>query len=159
MMRIADILAISAPIGIGVVRIANFVNQELWGSTTDLPWGVVFTGQYQARHPSQLYEAFLEGFVIFFVLWLASRKFKILTKPGWATGMFLLMYGVFRYLVEFIRLPDEGVSQFGIMSRGQAYSVPMVIVGIIIIFWAAKRMALAPEWPPAEEETKTTKAA
>ena len=154
--RVADVAAISAPIGLGLVRVANFVNQELWGSTTDLPWGVVFKGQYQARHPTQLYEAFLEGFVIFFVLWIASRKFKILTKPGLATGLFLLMYGVFRFAVEFVRLPDEGVTQFGILSRGQAYSLPMVIIGAVVIFWAAKRKAVAPEWPI--EETPKDKA-
>jgi len=154
-MRVADILAISAPIGLGLVRLANFVNQELYGRATDVPWAFIFTENgfpLSPRHPSQLYESFLEGFVIFSVLWLASRKFKILTKPGLATGMFLTMYGSFRIFVEFFREPDATL--FGPLTRGMTYSLPMVIIGMLVIVWAAKRASVAPEWPPAEEDDK-----
>ncbi len=152
LMRMADLAAISAPIGIGLVRLANFVNQELYGRVTDVPWAFIFKGNWEARHPSQLYEAFLEGVVIFCVLWLATRKFKILTKPGIATGLFLVMYGLFRFLVEYVREPDFGREQFGFLTRGQAYSLPMLIIGILVVVWAMKRPALAPEWPKEEEK-------
>ena len=157
LMRVADILAISAPIGLLLVRLANFVNQELYGRVTDVPWAFIFTENgfpLSPRHPSQLYESFLEGGVIFCVLWLASRKFKILTKPGLATGMFLAMYGSFRIFVEFFREPDVGVAQFGPLTRGMTYSLPMVIIGVLVIVWAAKRAPVLPEWPPADEDDK-----
>jgi len=149
LMRVADILAISAPIGIGLVRLANFVNQELYGRITDVPWAFIFTENgfpLSPRHPSQLYEAFLEGAVIFSVLWFASRKFKILTKPGLATGMFLAMYGGFRIFVEFFREPDATL--IGPLTRGMTYSLPMLIIGVLVILWAAKRASVTPEWPP-----------
>ena len=157
LMRVADLAAISAPIGLGLVRLANFVNQELYGRVTDVPWAFIFYENdfpLSPRHPSQLYEAFLEGLVIFSVLWFASRKFKILTKPGIATGMFLMMYGLFRFSVEFVREPDFGREQFGFLTRGQAYSLPMLIIGVLVVLWAIKRKALAPEWPPTEENDK-----
>ncbi len=155
LIRVADILAISAPIGIGLVRLANFVNQELYGRETDMPWAVIFMRDsywLNPRHPSQLYEAFLEGLVIFSVLWFASRKFKILTRPGLATGMFLMMYGSFRIFVEFFREPDAAL--FGPLTRGMTYSLPMVIIGVLVILWASKRAPVLPEWPPAEEDDK-----
>lgn len=153
LMRVADILAISAPIGLLLVRLANFVNQELYGRETDVPWAFRFYNQeyefyLNPRHPSQLYEAFLEGAVILFVLWLASRKFKILTKPGLATGMFLAMYGSFRIFVEFFREPDATL--FGPLTRGMTYSLPMVVIGVLVILWAAKRAPVISEWPPEE---------
>lgn len=150
LMRIADILAISAPIGLFLVRLANFVNQELYGRETDMPWAVIFSPEgypLAPRHPSQLYEAFLEGIVIFSVLWFGSRKYKILTKPGMATGLFLLLYGLFRFLVEFVREPDYGIEQFGIITRGQAYSLPMIFVGILVFLAAKRKQAVAPLWP------------
>ncbi len=158
LMRMADLAAISAPIGIGLVRLANFVNQELYGRVTDVPWAFVFKVDWQPRHPSQLYEAFLEGVVIFCLLWLASRKLKILTKPGLATGLFLVMYGLFRFLVEYVREPDEGRMQFGFLTRGQAYSLPMLIIGVLVVIWAMQRSALKPEWPKDEDEKPAKKA-
>ena len=158
LLRMADMAAISAPIGIGLVRLANFVNQELYGRVTDVPWGFIFKDNWQARHPSQLYEAFLEGVVIFCVLWLATRKFKILTKPGIATGLFLVMYGMFRFLVEFVREPDVGREGFGVLTRGQAYSLPMLIIGVLVVVWAMKRSALKPEWPKDADEKPAKKA-
>ncbi len=156
LMRVADLAAISAPIGPGLVRLANFVNQELYGRETDVPWGVIFRSPQgfllNPRHPSQLYESFLEGFVIFAVLWLASRKFKALTKPGLCTGLFLLMYGTFRILVENVREPDAEL--FGPLTRGMAYSLPMVIAGILVILWASKRPSVAPLRPAEAKDAK-----
>lgn len=155
LMRVADILAISAPIGLLLVRLANFVNQELFGRETNVPWAFIFKKDgywLEPRHPSQLYEAFLEGLVIFSVLWLASRKFKILTRPGLATGMFLLMYGSFRIFVEFFREPDA--EKFGPLTRGMTYSLPMVIIGVLVILWAAKRAPVLPEWPAEDEDDR-----
>jgi len=97
--RWADMAAIGAPIGLGAVRTANFINQELYGRETDVPWAFIFWGQDDerlSRHPSQLYEAFLEGLVIFLILWFFARKRKALTKPGICAGLFFLLYGVFR---------------------------------------------------------------
>ncbi len=152
LMRIADILAISAPIGLFLVRLANFVNQELYGRETDVPWAVIFKpgGRLLApRHPSQLYEAFLEGIVIFSVLFIASRKGKILTKPGQATGLFMLMYGTFRFLIEFVREPDA-IAQFDPLTRGQVYSLPMIVFGVIVLVWARRQKPVAPRWPESE---------
>jgi phosphatidylglycerol:prolipoprotein diacylglycerol transferase len=151
-MRVADLAAISAPIGLFLVRIANFVNQELWGRITDVPWAVRFRLDPAGypRHPSQLYEAFLEGFVIFTVLWIASRKFKSLTRPGLSAGMFFLLYGTFRVVVENFREPDFGITQFGFLTRGMAYSLPMVLIGLGLIAWALKRPPVSPARPPKE---------
>lgn len=157
LMRIADLAAISAPIGLGLVRLANFINQELYGRVTDVAWAFRFdtdpTGR--PRHPSQLYESFLEGFVIFAVLWIASRKFKALTKPGLSTGLFVLMYGSFRIFVENFREPDA--TMFGPLTRGMAYSLPMVIIGILVIFWALKRPPVSPQRPPEDPKIETKK--
>lgn len=138
-LTLADLGAIGAPIGLLLGRIANFINGELWGAPTDAPWGVVFGGAAGdiARHPSQLYEAFLEGLVIFVVLYLLSRK-----KPPFARGtyigLFLTMYGVFRFVIEFVRQPD---SQLGYLwgdwlTMGQVLSLPLIIVGIGILAYA-----------------------
>ncbi len=154
LMRIADILAISAPIGLFLVRLANFVNQELYGRETDVPWAVIFRpeGRLLApRHPSQLYEAFLEGIVIFSVLFLAARKGKILTRPGMAAGLFMFLYGCFRYLVEFVREPDP-IAQLSFMTRGQLYSLPMIVIGLLVYVWARKQNPVAPVWPETDTE-------
>ncbi|PHR55096.1 MAG: prolipoprotein diacylglyceryl transferase [Robiginitomaculum sp.] len=151
--RIADLAAISAPIGIGLVRIANFINQELYGRVTDVSWAFIFDTSPYPRHPSQLYESFLEGFVIFIVLFIGARKFKTLTKPGLSTGMFLVMYGAFRIFVENFREPDVGIAQFGFLTRGMMYSLPMVIIGLIVIMWALKRPAVAVLRPTEEVPT------
>ena len=148
LMRMADLAAISAPIGLFLVRLANFANQELYGRITDVAWAVRFKTDPAGypRHPSQLYEAFLEGAVIFSVLWLTSRKFKALTKPGLSTGLFLVMYGSFRIFIENFREPDP-IPQFGALTRGMAYSLPMLIIGLAVVLWAIKRPAVAPSRP------------
>lgn len=139
--RLSDLIAIGAPLGLFAVRIlGNFFNQELYGRVTDVPWAMIFsTDPYLLpRHPSQLYEAFLEGLVIFIFLRYIMFKFKALMIPGLCTGFFIFLYGCFRFLVEFFREPDN-INQFGILTRGMTYSIPMIIIGALIIFKATSR--------------------
>lgn len=146
LMRIADLAAIGAPIGLGLVRLTNFVNQELYGRVTDVPWGFIFSTapDSQPRHPSQLYEAFLEGLVIWLILRILCTRFKALTKPGVCAGVFIMLYGLFRFSVEFVREPDN-ISQFGILTRGMAYSLPMAIIGFALLLWAWRRHPVSPK--------------
>ncbi|MGB0907170.1 MAG: prolipoprotein diacylglyceryl transferase [Maricaulaceae bacterium] len=139
--RVADMAAIGAPLGLFMVRLfGNFFNQELYGRPTDVAWGFIFNSDPLStpRHPSQLYEAALEGLVLWALIRLASHKFKALTKPGICAGIFFLGYGVFRIFVEFFREPDP-IPQFGDITRGMAYSMPLVVVGLAIIIWAKRR--------------------
>lgn len=131
---VCDMGVIGAPIGLFFGRCANFVNGELWGKETDLPWGVMFeTGGGVYRHPSQLYEAMLEGLVIFAVLYALSRR--VPPRPqGTFMGTFLTLYGVFRFLVEFVRVPDAQLGYlFGPITMGQLLSLPLVLLGIAIL--------------------------
>jgi len=144
--RIADMAAVGAPLGILAVRFfGNFINQELYGRVTDVPWGFIFATapDSQPRHPSQLYEAFLEGIVIFLVLRLLCLRFKALTKPGLCAGMFVLLYGSFRFFVEFFREPDATL--FGPLTRGMTYSLPMVLIGLGVMLWASRRSPVSPK--------------
>ncbi len=140
-LTLADLGAIAAPLGLFFGRCANFVNGELWGAPTDLPWGVVFGGAAgtMARHPSQLYEALLEGLVIFLVLYLLSRRRPPLPR-GTFIGGFLAMYGVFRFLLEFVRQPDAQLGYLwgGWLTMGQLLSVPLIVAGVALIIYAAK---------------------
>ncbi len=138
-LTLVDLCCIGAPIGLFFGRCANFINGELWGAPTDLPWGVVFGGSagMMPRHPSQLYEALLEGVVIFVVLFVLSRK-RPPRPRGTFIGLFLIMYGVFRILLEFVREPDV---QLGYLigdwfTMGQLLSIPLVLVGIGILIYA-----------------------
>ena len=152
--RWADMAAIGAPLGLGAVRLANFVNQELWGRPSDVPWAVIFrkdNAGWIPRHPSQLYEAFLEGFMIFIIIWYFTRKKKILTKPGIAAGIFFFLYGLFRFLVEFVREPDASELIPG-LTRGMTYSLPMIFIGLAIIWWANKRPPAAAKHMLEEEK-------
>lgn len=138
---IADLCVIGAPIGLFFGRCANFVNGELWGAATDLPWGVVFGGYAGdiARHPTQLYEALLEGVVIFIVLFTLARKLP--PRPrGTFLGLFLVMYGCFRFLIEFVRQPDAqmGYLAGGWFTMGQALSLPLMVVGVCLLIWATR---------------------
>lgn len=140
-LTLADLAVVAAPIGLFFGRLANFINGELWGSPTDLPWGVVFDGLAgtMPRHPSQLYEALLEGVVIFIVLYALSRKNPPLHRGSYM-GLFLIMYGVFRFCIEFVREPDV---QLGYLygdwfTMGQLLSVPLIIVGIAVLVYALK---------------------
>jgi phosphatidylglycerol:prolipoprotein diacylglycerol transferase len=141
---ILDFVAPIVPLGLGFGRIGNFIGQELWGRPTELPWGMVFPRDPLglARHPSQLYQAFLEGVVLFAILWWFSSR----PRPRWAVGaVFISSYGLFRILVEFVREPDAGIGfvAFGWLTRGQLYSLPMVIGGIALLVWAYRRESRA----------------
>lgn len=135
----ADFVAPLIPFGLGIGRLGNFINDELWGRVTDVPWAVLFpSGGYIPRHPSQLYEAFLEGIVLFTILNLYIRKPRPL---GSVSGMFLLFYGLFRFLVEFFREPDPQLGlYFGQeISMGQILSTPMIIIGAMMIWYSYKK--------------------
>lgn len=126
---VADVLAVVAPIGLFLGRIANFVNAELVGRPTSLPWGVVFPGDIVARHPSQLYEALLEGPVLLIILVMAFRHHR---RSGTVAALFLVIYGLFRIAVEFVRQPDEqiGFLAFGCLTMGQVLSAALVVIGV-----------------------------
>ena len=139
---LADLAVIGAPLALCLGRCANFVNGELWGKPTDLPWGVVFGGTAgdMPRHPSQLYEAFLEGIVLFCILQVLSRK-KPLLPQGTFMGVFVMGYGIVRFLVEFVRVPDAQLGYLlgGVITMGQLLSLPLVIAGIALIIFARHR--------------------
>ena len=138
-----DLAMVGLPCGLFFGRIANFINGELWGKPTDLPWGVVFeTGGNVARHPSQLYEALLEGLVILIVMIVLSRR--VPARPqGTFLGTFLLLYGVFRFLIEFVRVPDAQLGYLaGWLTMGQLLSLPLIILGVIELVLATRR-----QWP------------
>ncbi|MEA3410637.1 MAG: prolipoprotein diacylglyceryl transferase [Pseudomonadota bacterium] len=120
-------------------RVGNFINGELWGRITDSPLGMVFPGAGALpRHPSQLYEAALEGIVLFILLWVYSSK----PRPvGSVSGLFLLLYGVFRFSVEFFRLPDEhiGYLAFGWLTMGHVLTLPMILAGVALMVWARRK--------------------
>lgn len=141
-LTLADMGAIAAPIGLFLGRCANFVNGELWGDFTDLPWGVVFGGAAGAmpRHPSQLYEALLEGVLLFAILFALSRKLP--PRPrGTFIGVFLVLYGCFRFAIEFVRQPDAQLGYLwgGWLTMGQLLSVPLIVAGIAILVFAIRR--------------------
>jgi phosphatidylglycerol:prolipoprotein diacylglycerol transferase len=156
----ADLLALATGPGLLFGRVANFINAELWGRPTTVPWGVVFPGERAqhcpgvfgecARHPSQLYEAGLEGLLLFMVL-VVFAYLGSLRRPGLVTGLFLLIYGAGRYLVEFYRVPDPQFfsatnlsgfaytyGDFGI-TMGQVLSLPMIAVGVLLIVLKGKK--------------------
>ena len=142
--QLMDYIAPVVPIGLGAGRIGNFINAELWGRATDLPWAMVFPAwsapQQLARHPSQLYQFAMEGVLLFTILWLYTRK----PRPTMAvSGMFALWYGIFRIVAEFVRVPDAqlGYLAFGWLTMGQLLSLPMVALGIFLIIHAYRRQA------------------
>lgn len=130
--KVADALALVAPVGLFLGRIANFINAELVGRPTGLPWGVIFPGEWFARHPSQLYEALLEGPLLLALLWAARRWASL--REGCTAALFLILYGLFRFLVEFTRQPDEqiGFVAFGWLTMGQLLSVGLLLFGIAL---------------------------
>ena len=135
-----DIVACAAPIGLFLGRVANFVNAELYGRITDSPLGMVFPGGGELpRHPSQLYEAFLEGLVLFFLLFLLLRQRNVISRSGLLGGVFLLGYGIARFFVEFYREPDMhiGLMTMG-TTMGQWLSLPLILLGIWLIVRANK---------------------
>ena len=142
-LRIHDYVACCVPLGLFFGRLANFINGELWGSVTNVPWGVIFpTGGDLPRHPSQLYEALLEGVLLFLVLFYFFWKTKARYAPGKLVGIFLLGYGLCRFLVEFIREPDQQLIEFAQQTHlhmGQWLSLPMIVGGAWLIATAGKR--------------------
>jgi phosphatidylglycerol:prolipoprotein diacylglycerol transferase len=134
---VADFVAPWVPPGLVFGRIGNFINGELWGKVTDVPWAIIYDGA--PRHPNQLYEAFLEGIVMFVVLVWWTRK----PQPRMAvSGLFLVLYGVFRIGIEFVRVPDDGIYlALGWLTRGIVYSVPMVVLGVVLLALAYRRPA------------------
>ncbi|HIF9076607.1 prolipoprotein diacylglyceryl transferase [Photobacterium damselae subsp. damselae] len=135
---IADFIAPLVPFGLGMGRLGNFINGELWGRVTDVPWAMIFpTGGPLPRHPSQLYEFLLEGVVLFIILNLFIRKPR---PTGAVSGLFLLCYGSFRFFVEFFRQPDAQLGFFdGWLTMGQILSTPMILLGAAILIWAYKK--------------------
>ena len=130
-----DFIAVAAPIGILFGRIANFVNSELVGKPTELIWGVIFPlVDNIPRHPSMLYEAVLEGIVLFIILLFLSRKY--INTPGFLTSIFLIFYSIFRFIVEFVRVPDSHIGYLwgDWLTMGQLLSVPMVFFGVLLLF-------------------------
>ncbi|WP_125721168.1 prolipoprotein diacylglyceryl transferase [Pseudoalteromonas rubra] len=141
-LAVGDFVVPMVPVGLLAGRIGNFINGELWGRATDVPWAVVFpTGGPIARHPSQLYEAFLEGLVLFVMLiWYRKQP----RPAGSVAGLFLLGYGTFRFIVEYFREPDAHIGLYaGVISQGQILSLPMVIGGLGLMLWSHKRTATA----------------
>ncbi len=133
---VTDFIAPLVPIGLFFGRIGNFINAELWGKISDVPWAMIFPAAGPLpRHPSQLYEATLEGLILFIVLWIYSSR----PRPTMAvSGLFLALYGIFRFLVEFVRLPDPqlGYLAFGWVTMGQLLSLPMILAGAILVILA-----------------------
>jgi len=165
-----DFVAPLIPLGLGFGRIGNFIGAELWGKYTQAGWGVIFPtdpafknwtseqlqSQYAAgaldqfaRHPSQLYQAFLEGVLMFSILWWFSSK----PRPRYAvSGMFALLYGVFRFLVEFVRVPDEGkYVAWEWLTKGQILSIPLILFGIYM-FWLSRRAPILQPVVPVEDK-------
>jgi phosphatidylglycerol---prolipoprotein diacylglyceryl transferase len=132
--RLLDLGAASVPVGLGLGRVANFINAELWGRPTEMAWGVVFPGDTFARHPSQIYEAILEGLVLFVLVRIGTHRFGILQHPGRAAGLFALWYGLSRIFVEHFREPDRHLGYFaGFITMGMVLSLPLVFVGIWLL--------------------------
>jgi phosphatidylglycerol---prolipoprotein diacylglyceryl transferase len=139
-LRFADIVACATPIGLLLGRLANFINGELFGRVSDVPWAMIFPhGGPEPRHPSQLYEAALEGLVLFIILALLANKPSIRNRPGTLTGVFLLGYAIARAIVELFRQPDAhlGILSAG-MTMGQWLSIPMILGGIYLILRSRK---------------------
>lgn len=142
-----DVIAAGVPVGLGLVRVTNFINSELWGRPTDVPWGVVFpNGGPFVRHPSQLYEAVLEGLVLFIVLRILTHWLLQLRAPGLVAGVFVAGYGLSRIIVEFYREPDAHIGYLvgNWLTMGMILSLPMVLIGL----WAAVTARTALNVPP-----------
>lgn len=140
--KLTDFIAPVVPIGLGCGRVGNFINGELWGGPSDLPWAMIFPDPAAggiARHPSQLYEALLEGLALFIILWWFSKS----PRPVKAvSGLFLIGYGVFRFMVEFVRIPDQhiGYLAFNWFTMGQLLTLPMIIFGFFLMILAYKKI-------------------
>jgi phosphatidylglycerol:prolipoprotein diacylglycerol transferase len=152
-LEITDFVAPLCPLGLAAGRLGNFINAELWGRPTTLPWGMVFPQVDQTpRHPSQLYQFALEGVLLFVVLWIFTRKER---PAGAASGLFLAGYGLCRFAAEFTREPDSYLGLLALdLTMGQWLSVPMIVIGVALMIWAYRRgpatVARAPVTRPVE---------
>jgi phosphatidylglycerol:prolipoprotein diacylglycerol transferase len=148
-LRVHDYVACCVPFGLLFGRLANFVNQELWGAPTDVPWAIRFVESTpygaalgEPRHPSQLYEAGLEGLILFVILWIRFWRSQARYEPGKLVGAFILFYGIFRFGVEFIREPDTQLVEFAQatgLHMGQWLTIPMILGGLYLMLTAKKR--------------------
>lgn len=142
-LQVHDYIACCAPFGLFFVRLANFVNGELWGRPTDVPWAIIFPdADALPRHPSQLYEAGLEGLALFAILWFAFWRTDARYQPGKLVGLFVLFYGLFRFTIEFFREPDAQLQQFAQVTglhMGQWLCVPMILGGTWLVMTAKGR--------------------
>ena len=140
--QLTDFIAPLVPIGLGAGRLGNFINHELPGRISDVPWAMAFPPMMglgpEPRHPSALYEFALEGVVLFAVLWWLSRRPR---QRGLISGLFLVLYGAFRFTVEFVRLPDPqlGFIAFGWLTMGQLLTLPMLIAGLALVVWSMRQ--------------------
>jgi len=167
-LRIHDYIACCVPFGLFFGRLANFINYELWGAVTNVPWavrfpeepigrtpeGVILLGDGPARHPSQLYEAGLEGIVLFAILWFLFWRTRARYQPGKLVGAFILVYGLSRFLVEFIREPDDQLREFAQTTHlhmGQWLSLPMILAGLYLVLTASKRAERVRPLPADEQ--------
>ena len=134
--QLSDLISLVAPIGLFLGRVANFINVELIGRVTDFPFAMIYPSiDDLPRHPSQLYEAFFEGIVLFVILFFVFKKYYSIKKYGLLSGLFLIFYGIFRILVEFLREPDVHIGLiFNFLSLGQLLSIPLIFIGIIILW-------------------------
>lgn len=138
-LALTDLISPVIPFGLGAGRIGNFINGELWGRVSDVPWAMVFpTGGPLPRHPSQLYEFGMEGLLLFIILWIFSSKPRPL---GAVSGLFAIGYGTFRCIAEFFRVPDAqiGYLAFGWLTEGQLLSIPLILFGVMLLARAYKR--------------------
>jgi phosphatidylglycerol---prolipoprotein diacylglyceryl transferase len=132
--RMLDLGAAGCTLGLGLGRVANFINAELYGRASDVPWAVIFPGDTVGRHPSQLYEAVLEGLILFVAVRIATHRYGALKHPGRASGIFALGYGLSRIFVEFFREPDAQIGYIaGFMTMGMVLSLPLVAIGIWLL--------------------------
>jgi phosphatidylglycerol:prolipoprotein diacylglycerol transferase len=141
-LAITDFIAPLVPVGLGAGRLGNFINAELWGRRTSVPWAMIFPNVDDVpRHPSQLYELGLEGIVLFVILWWYSSK----PRPrGAVSGLFLICYGCFRFIVEFTRQPDSFLGTLALgLTMGQWLSLPMVLIGMALVGWAYREQRRA----------------
>ena len=153
-LEVSDFIAPLVPQGLFFGRLGNFINGELWGKVSDVPWAMVFpSGGPYPRHPSQLYEALLEGLLLFFMVWFFSAKQR---KPGAVSGLFALGYAIFRFAVEFVRVPDVqlGYLAFGWLTMGQLLCLPLMIAGVWLL---CRKAPLAPVRPISAEIPKRPK--
>jgi phosphatidylglycerol:prolipoprotein diacylglycerol transferase len=161
LLRLGDLTAPCVPIGLFFGRLANFINGELWGRPTSVPWGIIFPhAGPEPRHPSQLYEAGLEGIVLFSILRWATHGAKLLPRRGMITGLFLLFYGLARISLENVREPDRDMPHFPLgLTMGMMLSAPMVVAGIALILYARRPAAVAPPAPVMDGEAEAEIAA